>query len=439
MKGKRRGLGRLEVTLAAVTALAAVYLTWAWTSSRPGPPPSPALATGPDGSQIGRFDHDDLAAFLAGHELPAPAETLPALEGGLASRLYEVLEALGRDPSAEGFGRTGQLFDFLKRPVTARACYARAMELDPDDHRWPHYLGRLAARSGDLPEAERRFRQAARLDPDFTATHAQLADVFLQAHRLEDAEAALNRVIRLDPQNAYAHTQLGRVALARADPPAAVGHLERALARDPQHGEAHALMARARAAMGDLDGADTHRRRATGAKPEMARLGDPLVTELLAASNSVLYLKILAREQHARRDWASLVATLEELARREPSNPAHTLDLAGTYLAVGRTDDAQRVTDEAMARAPGSARAHEMRARIALVRGEYETALAAADEALARDADHEPAHRARALALSRLGRMEEAIRSAEQATALDPDNAEAALLLERLRQAAGGR
>ncbi len=263
----------LDYTFAAIILAGALYIVWVWRGA--DAPPVPPRAQIKDGASVGAFDPDAVSAFLAWHDLAAPRSPLSELEAGLARRVEEVLVGISEDGTAASFGRAGQVFEFLKRPVVARDCYRRAGSMDSTDHRWPHYLGRLALTDRDLQEAERQFLQAIELRPSFAASHAQLARVYVEADKLSDAVPALQRAIEKAPENAFGHALLARVALRQEQYEEAIRHGLDALGRDPDHGQAHAILGQAYAHTGDHQQAVAHAQRAAGARPEMADVGDP--------------------------------------------------------------------------------------------------------------------------------------------------------------------
>ena len=421
----------LDYTFGAIIVGGAVYLVWVWRGA--DAPPVTPRAQIEDGASVGTFDPDAVSAFLSWHGLAAPRLPLSELETGLARRVEEVLGGLSQDGTAASFGRAGQVFEFLKRPAVARDCYRRAGSMDSTDHRWPHYLGRLALAAGDLNEAERQFLQAIELRPFFAASQAQLARVYVEADRLSAAVAALQRAIEKAPENPFGHVLLARIAMRQEQYEEAIRHSLDALQRDPDHGQAHAILGQAYAHTSHHEQAVAHARRAAGARPEMADVGDPLVTELLEASGSTTWLSILATTQHAQGDWPALIRTLESLVQREPEKISHQLDLAEAYVAERRLDDASTVAETAVAASGGTPRCYQVLSVIALYQKDYRLALTRADEAIELDGAYAAAHKSRAAALGGLGRLNEAIQSAETAAKLSPQDAHIRALVDFLR------
>ena len=421
----------LDCTFAAIILTGTAYMIWVWRGA--DAPPAAPRAQIEDGASVGTFDPDAVSAFLSWHGLAAPRSPLSELEAGLTRRVEEVFSEFPDDGTAASFGRAGLVFDFLKRPGVARDCYRRAESMDSTDHRWPHYLGRLALAAGDLNEAERQFLHAIELRPFFAASHAQLARVYVEADKLSDAVAALQLAIDKAPENPFGHVLLARIAMRQAQYEEAIRHGLDALQRDPDHGQAHAILGQAYAHTSRHEQAIAHARRAAGARPEMADVGDPLVTELLEASGSTAWLSILATNQHARSDWPALIRTLESLVQREPKKISHQLDLAEAYVAERRLDDAHTVAQTALATSGGTPRCYLELSVIALFGKDFRLALSRADEAIELDNAYAAAHKSRAAALGGLGRLNEAIQSAETAARLSPQDARIRALLDFLQ------
>ena len=427
----------LDYTFAAFILAGALYMVWVWRGAQ-APPVAPRVQI-EDGASVGRFDPAAVSAFLSWHGLAAPRPPLSELEAGLARRVEEVLVGISQDGTAASFGRAGQVFDFLKRPAVARDCYRRAGSMDSADHRWPHYLGRLALAAGDFDEAESQFLHAIELRPSFAASHAQLGRVYVEADKLSDAVAALQLAVEKAPANAFGHVLLARIAMRQEQYDKAIRHGLDALQRDPDHGQAHAILGQAYAHTANRELAVAHAQRAAGVRPEMAHVGDPLINELLEVSGSTTWLTILAQTQHARGEWPALITTLESLMHREPKKIDHKLDLAEAYVAARRLDDANAVAETALASSRETPRCYQVLSVIALHQRDFPRALSNADEAIELDNEYAAAHKSRAAALAGLGRLNEAVQSAETAARLSPQDVEIRGLVDFLQKQQANR
>ena len=418
----------LDFVLIAVTVAAVGVALVSWSrrsvpSGIEGPTPAspditPTLSTDDDGRPVARFDAALLAEALRTLGLPTPRLSLDAPDAKVGLRLSAALGAVSRDPSAEHYGHLGQIMDYLESWPVAQACYEKAHGLDPADHRWPHYLGRIAVSPRGQPElAERYFRAAIALRPDYPATHGRLADVLIRSGRQDAARAPLERLLQLDPTSVHGHMMMARLALAAGKPGVAKEHLEKALATAPEHGPAHSMLSRIYADRGELSRSAWHARRA-GAGPKL--LHDPVMGELAAAADASEHDEQLLKQHRRNQDWQGAIATLGRLIERRPRGVGHWLDLAAAYEHNGQPADADRALERALALRPAEAYPRVAAGRIALYRGDPETALEYADLALERDDRSVTVHEFRAKVLEQLERTAEACAHLERALELGP-------------------
>lgn len=116
------------------------------------------------------------------------------------------------------------------------------------EHRdvWLFVEGRLRAGRGDLPAAERAFREALSLDPGAVEVHTALAGVLAEEGKVEEAAQALRDLLRLEPAHGPAWLALGRLLLPN-DRPAARAALRSAAAYMPASEEARKELSAAEA------------------------------------------------------------------------------------------------------------------------------------------------------------------------------------------------
>ena len=93
--------------------------------------------------------------------------------------------------------------------------------------------GASALASGELDDAEARFRLALEYHPGFAESRANLGLVAFRRHELADAEGHLRAAIRLDSAFDEAWSNLGLVLVAQGREREAARAFERALAIDP--------------------------------------------------------------------------------------------------------------------------------------------------------------------------------------------------------------
>ena len=112
----------------------------------------------------------------------------------------------------------------------------RAARLDPKDPR-PHYLAAVAwEKRGDLPKAEKGFREALALDPKLADVRAELGALLQDLGRSEEAVTELKKAVQLQPDLGDAWFNLGQAELKRqrcADAETAFGRAAALKAGDP--------------------------------------------------------------------------------------------------------------------------------------------------------------------------------------------------------------
>lgn len=198
-------------------------------------------------------------------EIPRPdlSQFEPAVERQveeLQRRVDDLRRAEPADPLrlAEALGELGnQLHSFLFLDAAA-SCYAQAAAIDPEDGRWPYYLGVTQGHRGHDAEAVETFERARDLAPDDLAVHIRLGDLHLKLGRPQDARASFRRATELDPQSAAAWFGLARAAVLAGDDAEAVEHFERALDRAPEATAIHYPLAQAYRRLGDRESAQRH-------------------------------------------------------------------------------------------------------------------------------------------------------------------------------------
>ena len=80
-----------------------------------------------------------------------------------------------------------------------------------------YQLGIIALQEGDLPSAERYFRETIKHTPDNIDALLNLSTVYIQQKRMESADQMLKRVRQLDPDNLKSMNNLAYIALYRKD------------------------------------------------------------------------------------------------------------------------------------------------------------------------------------------------------------------------------
>jgi TolB-like protein/Flp pilus assembly protein TadD len=188
------------------------------------------------------------------------------------------------------------------------------------------------------------FEQATERDPSYALAYAGIAECWcllgfeefgdVPPHEaMPRAKAAADRALAIDPLTTEGHHWSGVVAfLYEYDWPRAEAGFQRALKLSPHYSLAHTWYALLLSAVGRHEEA-------------VARIGeaealDPLSFSIQTVLGHVLYFA-------GRYDEA--VRRLRALLDIEPNNPRALAWLAGTYMAMGRPQDALAVAERAIA------------------------------------------------------------------------------------------
>jgi len=133
---------------------------------------------------------------------------------------YRVL--LAREPKMPGIhARIGQIILTLPATATsndeARKEFEQELKLHPQNASAEYFLGELARKSGQLPQAIEHYRNATRLNPGLPEPHFGLGRCLLDSDRAADAVGPLETAAKLAPENptihftlAHAYQELGR-------------------------------------------------------------------------------------------------------------------------------------------------------------------------------------------------------------------------------------
>ena len=350
---------------------------------------------------------------------PAPGEALICL--GLARR------AQGKDALA------------------ALESASRALAHDAKVH---YLLGQALEEHGLLERAAESLTRAVALRPGFADAHNDLGRVLLALGRTDAAIASCRRALEIQPHFAAALGNLANAERARGALGAAIEGYRRMIALEPGLSEAHRNLGSALIESGNAGAGIDALRRALELKPDFAAAVTQLARALAAvgrASDAIPYYERLL--EHGRR--------------------ADTLNDYGTLLAgLGRFEAAARCFRDALALAPGDARACANLGHVLHCLGDHRAAIDCSRRAIALDArlpeahlhlgnallaineihaaeaayragleiapDHAPLHIAHAMAERAIGRVDEAAASTRRALALRPDAADAIALLGSL-------
>ncbi|MEL7060324.1 MAG: tetratricopeptide repeat protein [Acidobacteriota bacterium] len=351
-------------------------------------------------SLYGEKSFDEGIDLLQAHLLEDPEVESPALhqllgvmlgvQGRLPESTVELERAQELDPdNLDTLFNLGQTYLAVDRHEEGQALLRRVLERDTGraDAAWQ--LGRSLQLSGNLEDAERRFRQAIEVGLPGTPTVASasfgLGTVLRQRDALEEAAEAFRTTLAIMPRHLGAMLNLGQVLgrlgkevesrqllarhaeLARADDERDL--VERTAQLDGAGARDHLTVAEQRAGRGDLEGAIEAYRQALALAPtdEPAALGlgraliergdlvgaqDILVAAAQQHPQSVDAHFYLAMVHHLAGDFESSRKLVQRSHELGTWQARHYLFLGNAFLRTGFVEDARMAYQKATELAP---------------------------------------------------------------------------------------
>jgi len=343
----------------------------------------------------------------------------------------------------------------LKRLDEAQAAYEKAVELAPENPDVLRTLAAFLARKGDRAAAEPLFRKLVTQDPsakswfqlagflsqdrkrDAEAEEAyrkglgaatdkekpeayqRVASFFYQRERYDEAEKILKEGLDatdhdLDVIYALARFYHSRGAKDRAD-----AMIEEATRARPDEVQPYLILSAYRGRNGDLDGALAAAEKALKVDPDSqpARL-----------RKAELLVDMGVRESSKER-LAQARAIVDAVLAKAPDSAEAQFVAAKLDLGEGKLDDAVTALRHTLDARPDWAQAHFLLASSLMLQGDRQQARAEATRAIELDANFLEAHRLLARIHAALGEHDLAIEEARRILRQEPDDREIRILL----------
>jgi tetratricopeptide (TPR) repeat protein len=341
--------------------------------------------------------------------------------------------------------------------------------------------GTAALQSGQMADAERRFRKAVEAEPGHFGALNLLAVALNGLQRFDDAEKVAVRALRIDGSSDATHYNYATILKQNGKPEEAITAFGKALAINPRHikalnnrGAALSELERYEEAIADFDRAIALDRRYSDVYYNKANALMALKRRADALRNFELTLSLSPRHAGAYANLVILFNELGEYAKAiecgrralalDPDSPDVYLNLAvaeqgrsqrpaalgwldvllvrhpgsllglcarGSLLVVlDRLDEARRDLTRAQGSAPRDAKERAAfegaSAELLLAEGRYEDGVAAYDRAIEPlGPSRENMMIARAAAMETFGKKDEALQALDQALELYPSSAPA--------------
>lgn len=335
-------------------------------------------------------------------------------------------------PPAEALAEAARAFQ-QGRPAEAEQICRGILHAASDNPDALHFLGILAAQSGDLAAAADLFEQALEGRSDDAGFHFNLATVYFRLGRNDDATAAFGRAIAVDPQLTGAHIGLGNILADNGDVEGAIAAFRGALETDPNNVEAYNNLGTLYQEIGSLDEAAAAYRSAIGINPNIFEIHSNLGNTLRAQGDLKEAVASHRRALEINPDFAvghcNLANALCDLGPRVEAIAAYRRALAidgdlvdalinlGIVLeGEGGTAEASELLRRAVTLDPDNPKTHVNLGVVLRAEGDPGAAEGTYRKAVALDPDNTFAHIGLGRSLMDLGRTEEAIRAFRSAT-----------------------
>jgi tetratricopeptide (TPR) repeat protein len=290
----------------------------------------------------------------------------------------------------------------------AEARYREILAIDPNHADSLHLLGVIAHQVGRHEQAIDLIGKAIALNDRVPAFHNNIGLTLRAIGRLEDAVAHYTRGISLKPDFAEAYKNLGDVLKQQGKADLAVMQYQQVLLLKPDAAEIHNILGGALCEQGRLDDGLAHYERALALRPDYAEAHNNLANVLQEQGKLD---EAVARYQQAlvlRPDFAEAHNNLGNMLRKQ-----------------SKLDEAVAQYRRALAIKPDYAEAHCNLGPSLSEQGELDEAVAHWHQALALNPKVAETYNNLGVALGEQGKLDEAVKRYQQALALRPDYAEA--------------
>lgn len=273
---------------------------------------------------------------------------------------------------ALAYGELGKRFATYDLFDTARSCFLNAIRLDSDDHRWPHYLGYLEEREGNLESAVEQFEQVLTLRPSYRPARVRLARIFLIQDRLLESEIHFKRALESPWPSPAATAGLGQIALARREYAKALEFFEVALSELPAADSLHYPMALAYRGLEDSGRAREHLERVGKVT---VGVDDPLIDELTRLAVGANFYLLRGIRAFNAGHYPDAIEEFRKATNADVDNARALVNLGSALAKAGEIDDAIAEFDNALRIDPMSFMARSNLGILLTAKGRHAEAL----------------------------------------------------------------
>ncbi|XP_058721206.1 protein O-mannosyl-transferase TMTC1-like [Poecile atricapillus] len=214
-----------------------------------------------------------------------------------------------------------------KDVVEAKDYYRRALQLNPQHNRALFNLGNLLKSQGKKEEAVILLRDSIKYGPEFADAYSSLASLLAEQERLKEAEEVYKAGIENCPESSDLHNNYGVFLVDTGSPERAMSHYRQAILLSPAHHVAMVNLGRLHRSLGQNKEAEVWYKRA------------------LKVSRKAEILSPLGALYYNTGRYEEALQVYREAAALQPSNKDIRLALAQVLAMMGRTKEAEKMTN----------------------------------------------------------------------------------------------
>ncbi|NXK23566.1 TMTC1 protein, partial [Arenaria interpres] len=283
-------------------------------------------------------------------------------QGRNVEAIYHYKTALRLYPRhASALNNLGTL---TKDVVEAKDYYRRALQLNPQHNRALFNLGNLLKSQGKKEEAVILLRDSIKYGPEFADAYSSLASLLAEQERLKEADEVYKAGIENCPESSDLHNNYGVFLVDTGAPERAVSHYRQAIRLSPAHHVAMVNLGRLHRSLGQNKEAEVWYKRA------------------LKVSRKAEILSPLGALYYNTGRYEEALQVYREAASLQPSNKEIRLALAQVLAMMGRTKEAEKMTNHILNEDAECLECYRLLSAIYSKQEHYAKALEAIEKAL---------------------------------------------------------
>ncbi|XP_059582473.1 protein O-mannosyl-transferase TMTC1 isoform X5 [Alligator mississippiensis] len=248
--------------------------------------------------------------------------------------------------------------------VEAKEYYRRALQLNPQHNRALFNLGNLIKSQGKKEEAITLLRDSIKYGPEFADAYSSLASLLAEQERFKEAEEVYKAGIENCPESSDLRNNYGVFLVDTGAPEKAVSHYQQAIQLGPNHHVAMVNLGRLYRSLGQNKEAEAWYKRA------------------LKVSRKAEILSPLGALYYNTGRYEEALQVYREAAVLQPSNKEIRLALAQVLAMMGRTKEAEKMTNHIVTEDAECLECYRLLSAIYSKQENYAKALEAIDKAL---------------------------------------------------------